>query len=308
MMTPGMAAGERVSRVAVVFNPTSGQGPPGRRERAVRAALSRTGAHVTWLETSAEDPGTAAAARAVRAGAEVVIVSGGDGTVMACATALAGTGVPMAVLPGGTGNLFAANLGIPVDVGRAVDVAVAGARRRIDVGVQGGTRFLIMAGIGFDAAMLAGADRALKRRYGWLAYVRSALAELRYPQDWFTLVLDGGAPLRRRASCVLVANLGRIQGGVQVVRGARPDDGLLDVAIIRARSLTDWLQVVARVMANGRWGDVRVETFRARTVEVRSKLSHPIEYDGDLAPPLDRLLVEVDPAALIVCVPRHEGR
>jgi YegS/Rv2252/BmrU family lipid kinase len=291
----------------VVFNPVSGHVPPARRERAVRHALARAGVEVLWLETSVDDPGGGAAARAVRDGAEVVLVSGGDGTVMACAAALAHTGVPLAVLPGGTGNLFAANLGIPAELGRAVEVALAGPRRPIDVGVDGDARFLIMAGIGFDAAMLAGTTPTLKRRLGWLAYARSALASLRYPQDWFTLALDGGAPIRRRASCVLVANLGRIQGGLRVVRGARPDDGLLDVAVIRAHSWSDWLQVASRVVAGGHWGDVRVETFRARRVEVRSTTPQPIEYDGDVRPPLDRLGVEVDPAALLVCVPRGAG-
>ena len=293
----------RARRVAVVFNPASGRAAPGRRERAIRAALARAGAEPSWHETTATDPG-AAAERAVRAGAEVVLVSGGDGTVTACAAALAGTGVPLAVLPGGTGNLLALNLGIPTDLERAVEVALVGARRRIDVGVQGATRFLIMAGLGFDAVVVAGATRAFKRRFGWLAYLLSALGALRYPQDWFTLTLDDAAVLRRRASCVLVANLGRLKAGVQVVRGARPDDGLLDVAVVRAHSLSDWLQVAARVLLGGRWGDVRVETLRARKVEVRSTTPHPVEYDGEVAAPLDRLVVEVDPASLLVCVPR----
>jgi len=301
----GRARGDALGvRVAVVFNPVSGHVPPGRRARAVRAALAHAGAEVTWLETSADDPGTGAAARAVRDGAEVVLVSGGDGTVMACAAALAHTGVPLAVLPGGTGNLFAANLGIPTELARAVEVALTGARRPIDVGVDGDARFLVMAGIGVDAAMLAATAPTLKRRLGWLAYVRSALGALRYPEDWFTLAVDGGVPIRRRASCVLVANLGRIQGGVRIVRGARPDDGFLDVAVIRARSVSDWVQVASRVVAGGRWGAVRVETFRARRIEVRSATPQPIEYDGDVRPPLDRLRVEVDPAALLVCVPR----
>jgi diacylglycerol kinase (ATP) len=110
------------------------------------------------------------------------MVAGGDGTVMACAAALAGTGVPLAVLPGGTGNLLALNLGIPADLERAVGVALRGARRRIDTGVQGRTRFVVMAGLGFDAALLGGATRAAKRRFGWVAYLLSALAVMRYPR------------------------------------------------------------------------------------------------------------------------------
>jgi diacylglycerol kinase (ATP) len=129
--------------------------------------------------------------------------------------------VPLAVLPGGTGNLLAQNLRIPTDLERAVEVALGGARRRIDVGVHGGTRFLIMAGVGFDAVVVGGATRAFKRRFGWYAYLLSALATLHYPQDWFQLTLDDAAVLRRRVSCVLVVNLGRLKAGVQVVRPGR---------------------------------------------------------------------------------------
>ena len=294
---------ERGRRVAVVFNPTSGRRPARQREAAIRAAFARAEAQVSWFETAAEDAGVGAADRAARSGADVVVASGGDGTVMACATALAGTDVPLAVLPAGTGNLVARNLGVPDDLERGVTLALAGPRRRIDVGVHGRHRFLIMAGLGFDAVMLAGARPTLKQRYGWVAYVLSAGRALRYPQDWFTITLDGAPSFRRRASCVLVANLGRIQGDVQVVPGARADDGILDVAVIRARTLSDWAQVASRLLFGGRWGQVRVETFRARRVDVRGTVRHPVEHDGDVGPPLDRLAVEVAPAALMMCLP-----
>jgi YegS/Rv2252/BmrU family lipid kinase len=289
--------------VAVVFNPTSGRHPAPQREAAIRAAFARAGAEVSWFETVADDAGTAAAAGAARSNAEVVVASGGDGTVMACATALTGTDKPLAVLPAGTGNLVARNLGVPSDLDRAVALALTGPRRRIDVGVHGDHRFLIMAGLGFDAVMLAGARPSLKQRYGWIAYVFSASRALQYPQDWFTIELDDAPAIRRRASCVLVANLGRVQGDVQVVAGARADDGVLDVAVIRARTVGDWVQVVSRLLFGGRWGQVRVETFRARRIDVRGTVRHPVEHDGDVGPPLDRLIVEIAPAALVMCLP-----
>ncbi len=294
----------------MVFNPTSGREPAAHREQAIRSAFDQAKMAVLWLPTNATDAGAGVTGQALRAGADLVAVAGGDGTVKACAAALAGTEVPMAVLPQGTGNLLARNLGIPARLRHAVEVALAGSRRRIDVGigdaaVNGTTSFLVMAGVGFDAAMLRDTDPELKRRLGAVAYMRSGLAELRYPQDDYTLTLDGTVRVRRRASCVLVANMGRIQGDIPVVPDAVPDDGLLDVAVIRAHSLSDWLQVAARIGLRRRWGDVRVENFRIRTVEVRADAAHPVEYDGDVASaPLHRLTVEVRPAALTVCVPR----
>ena len=293
-------------RVAVVFNPRSGRRPAHEREATIRAAFARAGAQVSWFTTDAADAGVGAADRAVQSGADVVVASGGDGTVMACATALAGMDLPLAVLPAGTGNLVARNLGVPHDLERGVELALIGPRERIDVGVHDRHRFLIMAGLGFDAVMLAGARPALKQRYGWVAYVLSAGRALRYPQDWFTITLDGAPSLRRRASCVLVANLGRVQGDVHVVPGARADDGFLDVAVIRARTLGDWAQVASRLVFGGRWGQVRVENFRARRVDVRGTIPHPVEHDGDVGPALDRLTVEVAPAALLMCLPSRD--
>jgi diacylglycerol kinase (ATP) len=295
-------------RVAVVFNPTSGHHDPERRERTIREAFGQAGIEPVWLTTTPEDAGGGQAAAAVKDGVDLVAVNGGDGTVRAVATALSGTGVPMAVLPGGTGNLLAVNLHIPTRLEHAVEVALDGRRRAIDVcisdaAVGGSGYFLVMAGLGFDAAMLHGTNPALKRRFGTIAYARSGLAELRYPQDQYTLTVDGSERVHRRASAVLIANLGRISPEIPLVRDAEPDDGQLRVAVIRARSRLDWIQVASRVLFQGRWGDVRVEIFTGRKVEVHSEAAHLVEHDGEVGEPVDRLVVEVAPAVLTVCVP-----
>ena len=296
-------------RAVVIFNPVSGHIPAEQRTRTIRDAFAAAGVAVDWFETTIEDAGGDATAKAVRDGADLVAVSGGDGTVRACAAALAGTGVPMAILPSGTGNLLAVNLRVPRSLKAAVQVALTGRRRAIDVGmgdveVAGVPSFLVMGGLGFDAAMLLGTKPKLKRRVGNLAYVRSGLDELRYPQDDYTIAIDDEAPVTLRASCVLIANVGRIGRDLKVVRGARPDDGLLHVAVIRARSVGDWVQVAARVTLHGRWGKVRVATFRARRVQITSASPHYLEYDGEVAAePVDRLTVEAAPGAVTVCVP-----
>jgi diacylglycerol kinase family enzyme len=278
--------------------------------RQICAALADAGwPEPLWLPTTPEDPGCGMAQEAVAAGTEVVFVSGGDGTVMACAAVLAGTDVALAVLPSGTGNLLAANLGLPGDTVAAVALAMSGSRRRIDVGdvAAVGTAsgqngcFTVMAGMGFDARMLGSASDSMKARIGWTAYVLAALRHLRERPMRVVITLDGGAPLRRHARTVLVGNVGRLQGGIPLLPDAQPDDGWLDVAVLTPRTLGHWLRLAIAVLR--RHPRVpRMETFRARTIEVRSDRAQPRELDGDVIAPARSLSVTVRPAALTVCV------
>jgi YegS/Rv2252/BmrU family lipid kinase len=291
-------------RVAVVFNPASGGGEPADRRRDTREALAGTGLDVHWLETTREDPGREVTRRAVADGVDLVMVQGGDGTVAACVTALAGTEVPLAVLPGGTGNLLAVNFGIPTDLDGAVEVALHGQRRRIDVAAIDDDRFVVMAGIGFDAAMLRDADPRLKQRIGALAYVISGIGQLRRRVSRLELQLDGRAPITRTGQGVLVGNLGRLQGGLPVLPDARPDDGQLDVAVLGTRTLPDWVRLAIGVLLRRRHTRPQLEVFRARRVEIRCDRPLPVERDGDPAGSRDRLVVEVVPQALTLCVPQ----
>jgi diacylglycerol kinase family enzyme len=134
--------------VAVIFNPSSGGDTASERSDRIRRAIEETGKKLIWLETTPQDSGQGLAKDAVGQGADLVIATGGDGTVMACATALAGSKVPLAVLPLGTGNLVAANFDIPNDLDQALEIALECRRRRIDLGAIGGGRFVIAAGMG----------------------------------------------------------------------------------------------------------------------------------------------------------------
>ena len=195
-------------RAAVVANPTKHDDIPRLRD-TVRAAMSAHGwDEPVWLETTAEEPGAGQAAQAVRDGVDLVIACGGDGTVTACADGVAGSGVPLGILPLGTGNLLARNLGLPLDLDAALVAALTGSDRRLDAGSVNGHTFVVMAGLGFDAKMLGESSEPLKRRLGWAAYVLSALRHLRDRPVRVSLVADGGRPLRMRASAVIVGNVG----------------------------------------------------------------------------------------------------
>jgi diacylglycerol kinase family enzyme len=326
-------------RVAVVFNPASGglrsrlplaalwlrlrraEERAAKQRRWLRAALADAEVEVAWYETTPEDPGWGPARAAVKEGADLVIVCGGDGTVRACATALAGGQVPLAVLPGGTGNLLAANFDIPVDLDGALMVALECRRRRIDVGAHGDERFVVMAGMGFDAAMLRDTDRGLKSRLGPLAYVLSALGNLRRPRRRYQLRLDGRAPVSRLGQGILIGNVGKLRGGLPALPDAVPDDGLLDVAILKTRTVADWL-ALAWWVAVQRWRGDRtppwrptlrhrsrrvIETFRAGRIDIRCDRPQPTELDGDLRTPSRSLVMDVMPRALTLAVPAHHA-
>jgi YegS/Rv2252/BmrU family lipid kinase len=294
-------------RVAVVFNPATGGGDTSGRKRDTQQALEGAGVDVLWLETTPEDPGQGLTAKAVAEGVDLVMAQGGDGTVMACVTGLAGTDVPLAVLPGGTGNLLATNFDIPADLEGSVEVALHGDRVRLDVAAMEDDRFVVMGGIGFDAAMLRDADPKLKEHVGAVAYVVSGFRHLRRRATRFRLRLDDRR-IDRTGQGVLIGNLGRLQGGLPVMPDARPDDGLLDVAVLQTRTVLDWLALAARVLLRRRHKDPQLELFQARRVEVHCDRPQPVERDGDpLDTPRDHVVVEVVPAALTLCVPRSKG-
>jgi diacylglycerol kinase family enzyme len=164
-----------------------------------------------------------------------------------------------------------------------------------------------MAGLGFDAAMLRDADPKLKARLGAVAYVLSAFRHLRRRPARFEVRLDDRPPFARTGQGVLVGNLGRLQGGLPVMPDARPDDGLLDVAVLRTRTVLDWLRLTASVLVRRRPSEPELELHRARRVEVGCSTPQPLERDGEPADPTSHLVVEVVPGALTLCVPYQQG-
>jgi YegS/Rv2252/BmrU family lipid kinase len=290
------------ARAAVVVNPSKLTGGPARRAE-VDAAFRRAGWPAPdWLETTVDDPGAGPARRAVEGGATVVLAAGGDGTVMSCANALVDTDVALAVLPSGTGNLLARNLGLPMRADDAVAVATADGRRVLDVGVVDGQCFLIMAGMGFDAHMLHDAPAQLKARIGWPAYGLAALRHLCTMPMTVDISLDHGAPFTRRARAILVGNVGRLQGGIRLLPAAVPDDGMLDVAVLMPPRRRNWA-ALAWALLRQRRTPPSLEVFRARHVDIRSDQVHPRELDGDLIAPSDSMTVALRPGALVLCVP-----
>jgi diacylglycerol kinase (ATP) len=256
-----------------------------------------------WYEVSKSKHAPKQARAALAAGADVVFVWGGDGMVQRCADVLTGTGATMAVVPAGTANLLATNLAIPKDVDGAVRVGLGRHHRALDVGRINGERFLVMAGVGFDALMIRDADRALKDRVGRAAYVWTGARHLREELGDTQIVVDGTTWFHGNASCVLVGNVGTIVGGITAFESARPDDGRLEVGVVCASGMVQWSRVMARVVAGRPDRSPLVEMTSGTKIDVLLDKKRPYELDGGARSATRRLKIRVEHAALAVCAP-----
>jgi len=318
--------------VAVIYNPVRIDVP--RVRAAVEGAAARAGGvELLWLETTPEEGGQAQAREALARGATLVLAAGGDGTVRAVAEALRDRGATLGLLPSGTGNLLARNLGVPyANVEEACAIAFDGDTRAIDLGVATATRedgertehtFLVMAGVGIDATMIANARPALKRRVGWLAYVDAGFRAL--PKAHKVRIryrLDDEPEHSARVSTILIANCGTLPGNMELIPDGAVDDGLLDVAILQPESVFGWLTIwrkvtwenrVLRKSALGRriirFTDRAIRTrlsyLRGADVRLRMEQPEPFELDGDAFGDVVALDLAVDEGGLRVRVPRR---
>ena len=256
-------------------------------------------------------------------------VLGGDGTVRAVAQELVGTGVPLGLLPGGTGNLLARNLGLPIDsVADAAAAAFSGRDRTIDVGwlivdpdesqrageLRTGAAnvhcFTVMAGVGFDAQIMDDAPEGVKDKAGWAAYVASGGRHLTDDPFTLDLVVDGRTAASGQVRTVVVGNCGELTGGMVLLPDAEVDDAVLDVATVSPESLADWVGVASRVLAK-RGDGPSLQRDRGRDLTVRVEPPQLCEVDGDVLSEAGRLRFVVQPACLVVRVsselPGHAG-
>jgi diacylglycerol kinase family enzyme len=267
-------------------------------------AAQRHGWDADLLVTEKAEAGVAAACGAALDGADLVVAVGGDGTVRGCAEGLAGTGVPLGIVPHGTANLLARTLRLPGHPKAALAAALApgGTDRVIDLAVADGEPFTAMAGMGLDAAVVAGTR--LKHQFGWLAYAMSGAMHLALPPARVSISLDGAPPIEREARSVVVGNSGLLPGGFNLLPDARLDDGLLDVGILAPHGPLGWPRLATRVLTNSAREDRMLERFQARTIEIRTGAVLPREVDGELISVGPSLTVTIRPDALTVRVPR----
>jgi len=256
-----------------------------------------------WYEVKKSRRAPKYARRAAAKGAEVVFVWGGDGTVQRCIDAVAGTDTAVAILPAGTANLLAANLNVPPELTDAVRVGLHGDRRRLDTGSVNGEHFAVMAGAGFDARMIADADRGTKDRLGRTAYVVTGIRNLRAPRVRATIEVDGKHYFKGKISCVLAANVGKILGGVEAFPQAQPDDGCLELGVVTARNPIQWARTFGRLALGHPEQSPFAEVTQGKHFRIRFDQKVVFELDGGARPARKTLRISVHPNSATVCVP-----
>lgn len=236
---------------------------------------------------------------------DLLVVWGGDGMVQRTLDVVAGSKTPVAIIPAGTGNLLATNLGIPHDLEQAVDIAFNGKRRRIDLGKLAGEHFGVMAGVGFDGAMIHDADRKMKDRLGKLAYVWTGLRHVNGEAATARITVDGVKWFDDEASCVLIGNVGTITGGIRAFDDAEPDDGWLDVGVATAQGALQWARALGTMAVGRSDRSPFVRTTRARHIDVKLQTKMEYELDGGARTKTKRFTAAVEPGAVKICVPRQ---
>jgi diacylglycerol kinase family enzyme len=383
---PRSAFGERSEvapkRAGIVVNPSKFDDLAQVKSRIVTASRQAGWAEPLFLETTKEDPGTGQARRAVTAHVDLVCPLGGDGTVRAVAEALAGTETPMGLLPGGTSNLLARNLQLPVDsLENALEVAMTGQNLRIDVGrltvrrqpsdpeppdehpegapdqasgdraeasvgdeaettdsrsasgspgspsaeqpdqrtelgdADGqaddqasddeGMAFLVMAGLGLDAAIMADASEQMKSKVGWPAYFVSGLKNMLGPQFKVSFATETEPPITRRTRTVIIGNCGRLVGGLTLMPEAEITDGQLDAVIISPKGIVGWAAVLGRVLTRRRKGHERLDYHTSPAFRVTADRPQEVQVDGETIGKAVGITATVQPRALTVRVGGH---
>lgn len=316
-------------RAALVYNPTKVD-PDRLRALVARLAEEAEWAEPLFFETTVDDLGDDATRAALDEGADAILVAGGDGTVRAVSEALTDTGVPLTIVPSGTGNLLARNLALPLDdpdtmiratfEGDAINVDVGVARLRREDGTTEEHGFVVMAGMGLDAAMIANTRPELKRTVGWVAYVDGAARSLVSAKP-FRIVyqLDDQRLHSARVQSILFANCGALPAGIALIPEASIADGLLDVAVIQPAGAFGWLGVwrkiwwdnsflrrfrAGRRVLERRGRDTSVHYRRGTGIETATSPAQPVELDGDEFGEATRIYCRIVPGGLRVAVPK----
>lgn len=296
----------------------------------VRALSSEAGwEHPAFYPTTVEDPGQLATAQALERGVDVVLVAGGDGTVRAVSEAMAGSGIALAILPSGTGNLLARNIGLPLaDPDEMIRAALGEFRHAIDIGWARLTRengvheehaYVVLAGMGLDADMIANTRPDLKKSVGWIAYVDGAARSLVTAEPFRAVFqIDDGRLHSTKVHSILFANCGLLPAGIALIPDASVTDAILDVAVIQPTGVWGWLGVwrkiwwdnsvlrrtrAGRRVLERRGRDASVHYFRGAAAEAASSSPTPIELDGDEFGAAVRITCRIDPGALLLALP-----
>lgn len=292
-----------VQNVLLIVNPASRRG--GKLERRAVRAFEKAGVRHTVMRT--QTPGHGAQLAAAHAAEyDAIFTLGGDGTAIEVIGALAHSGPPVGILPGGTANVVARTLRTPARIGRAVEALLGGDEARVDLGVLStGHRFMIGMGVGLDATMIAGAPGPLKRRFGFLAYVVAALkAFAKLEKFTVRLTVDGEAK-EMRASAVLIANFGAVMNDlISFGDGIQRDDGLLNACVYSPGNVVDATRILLKMALKRFTPDPCIYYRSGSSFLIETDRPRLGQADGELIGD-SPFTVTVEPLAARVLVPRR---
>ena len=294
--------------VVAIVNPTKVDDPDALRSQLTTAADQYELGPLQWVETTPDNLGTASAANAVEDGASLVIACGGDGTVRAVVAGMLNSGVPLGIMARGTGNLLARNLDVPLEDTAALGTVFGGRDRVVDVldvSLGKGRREVsaVMCGMGWDAAMMD-VSESVKARLGWGAYAVQAARTVRDHPIRLRVQVDDGEEHTFYARTCLVANVGTLIGGLELLPESEPDDGTLEVLVFEPTTSADYVRSSWGVLrGHSNEGDPARTLLRGRKVVVTTHRARPRQLDGDLIDDGHGFIARVLPGALTVRVP-----
>jgi diacylglycerol kinase family enzyme len=295
--------------VVAIVNPTKVSDADALRSRFETATEQYELGDLQWVETTPDDLGTDAARRAVKEGAQLVIACGGDGTIRAVIAGLVDSTIPLGILARGTGNLLARNLGVPLETTAAIGTIFGGRNRAIDVmdvSLGKGHREVsaVMCGMGWDAAMMD-VSESVKARLGWGAYAVQAARTVRDHPIRLRVQVDDGEEHTFYARTCLIANVGTLIAGLELLPESEPDDGLLEVLVFEPTTSTDYVRSSWSVLrGHSNDADPARTLLRGRKVVVTTHRARPRQLDGDLIEDGHGFVARVLPGALQVRVPQ----
>lgn len=297
-------------RLFVILNPASGTFAAEAVRKVLEAHFSCADGTCHVHQTSGSDDLAALAREAAGRGVEAVVAAGGDGTVSAVADGLVGTRTPLGILPLGTANVLARELGVPVELDAACGLLAGDfATRSVDAIKFGDRHFFTQVGVGIDALMIRDTGREAKKRFGRLAYLWTGFSRLLgFEPRRFFLSIDDGGEIKTRASQVLIANSGTLgQKPLTWGPGIELDDGAVDVCVIRAGSTWDYLRLSWHVLRGKHRDDPKLHYRKARrSVAIRTHKPLPVQADGEVVGQTP-VTVTIVPGALRVVVPKADA-
>lgn len=303
-------------RVAVVINPSK-YGADSARDTIVVTCRKAGWPDPIFHETTVDDPGTSMAQAALADGADVVLAAGGDGTVRTVAEVMAHSGTPLGLIPLGTGNLLARNLGAHLgDIHHSVDVALFGDQRHLDMvsfttenmrGESFTHALCVMGGAGFDAEIMSNTRDELKRQIGWMAYTEAGMRRLAVDPVWTRYSIDDGPWQTKRLRSIMAANCGVLTGGLVLVPDAKLNDGLMDVVVIAPRGPLGWVSLTSKIIFKQRHDLPSMEHYACKKLRVEFHKPTESQIDGDGLGRVTFFEAKIMPEALALQVPPSQG-